>query len=206
MIQLRRFLALLLLATGVWLAVSLAGEISEIAAGAIFAAACSGALLLGAAYRRRQAAVGWAAAVFLLATPLLAAILPAATSSEESELGALWRPYDAAALTRDVAEGRVVFVHVTARWCLTCQANQRLVLDREPVRSLLAAPGIDAMRADWTRPDPRIAALLKRFNRYGIPFDAVFGPATPEGDPLSEILTSGAVGEALTRAAARPQS
>jgi suppressor for copper-sensitivity B len=57
------------------------------------------------------------------------------------------------------------------------------------------------MRADWTRPDNAIAAFLRGFGRYGIPFYAVYGPATPDGQPLSEILTPGEVLGALGRAA-----
>ena len=53
------------------------------------------------------------------------------------------------------------------------------------------------MQADWTRPDPAIAAFLRRFARYGIPFDVVFGPNAPEGKVLPELLTTGAVLSAL---------
>jgi suppressor for copper-sensitivity B len=57
------------------------------------------------------------------------------------------------------------------------------------------------MRADWTRPDAAIAAYLRSFGRYGIPFYAVYGPRTPGGQPLPEILTAATVLEALDRAA-----
>ena len=56
------------------------------------------------------------------------------------------------------------------------------------------------MRADWTRPDARIAAYLASFGRYGIPFNAVYGPKTPDGVALDEILTVSAVLEAISRA------
>ena len=46
------------------------------------------------------------------------------------------------------------------------------------------------MRADWTRPERRISAYLARFGRYGIPFNAVYGPGAPAGIALSEILTA----------------
>ncbi len=93
-----------------------------------------------------------------------------------------------------------MFVDVTAQWCLTCQANKRLVLDQAAVRESLGAPGIVAMAADWTRPDPIIAAYLKSYGRYGIPFNAVYGPSAPQGIPLSELLTPGDVLSALNRA------
>ncbi len=56
------------------------------------------------------------------------------------------------------------------------------------------------MRADWTSPDPEIAAYLEDFGRYGIPFNAVYGPALPRGMALPELLTRDAVLTAMDRA------
>ena len=85
-----------------------------------------------------------------------------------------------------------MFVDVTADWCLTCKVNERLVLDRAPVRARSDKPGVVAMRADWTRPNPAI-------ERY-LPASAVWAfrsmrlrPGGAGGPPLPELLTSGAV-------------
>jgi suppressor for copper-sensitivity B len=94
-----------------------------------------------------------------------------------------------------------VLVDVTADWCLTCKLNERLVLETGEVRRALDRPETVTMRADWTRPDPAIAAYLNRYGRYGIPFYAVYGPGAPGGLPLPELLTPGAVTEALADAA-----
>ena len=67
------------------------------------------------------------------------------------------------------------------------------MLDRDPIASLLASDGIVAMQADWTRPDPSISAYLERFNRFGIPFNAVYGPAAPNGIALPELLSTDAI-------------
>ena len=56
------------------------------------------------------------------------------------------------------------------------------------------------MIADWTRPDPVIAAYLAKFGRYGIPFNVVYGPQAPDGIPLPELLTESAVTDAVARA------
>jgi suppressor for copper-sensitivity B len=112
-----------------------------------------------------------------------------------------WRPFDLAAIAQLVDGGNVVFVDVTADWCITCQVNKSLVLERGEVREALSRPGVIAMRADWTRPDPVIADYLASFGRYGIPFDVVYGPSRPHGEPLPEILSTRAVSSALERAA-----
>ena len=59
------------------------------------------------------------------------------------------------------------------------------------------------MQGDWTRPDQTISDYLARYGRYGIPFNAVFGPGAPEGILLPELLTPGAVTDALDRAGAK---
>jgi suppressor for copper-sensitivity B len=111
-----------------------------------------------------------------------------------------WVGFDESAIAAHVAAGRTVFVDVTADWCITCQANKRLVLSRETVAERLFKGDIVTMRADWTRPDERIAAYLASFGRYGIPFNIVYGPKTPAGVPLPEILSEGAVLSALDAA------
>ena len=94
---------------------------------------------------------------------------------------ALGSPFQPERIPGLIAEGRVVFVNVTADWCITCKVNERVVLAREPVSARLADSQVVAMRADWTAPDEAIARYLAGFGRYGIPFDAVYGPGLPVG-------------------------
>jgi suppressor for copper-sensitivity B len=103
-----------------------------------------------------------------------------------------------------VAQGKIVFVDVTAVWCLTCKANELAVPDRAPVADRLQNSGVLAMRADWTRPDPTVATYLQSFGRYGVPLDVVYGPGAPAGIALPELLTPGAVMDAFERAAPNP--
>jgi len=60
-----------------------------------------------------------------------------------------------------------------------------------------------AMKADWTRADPRITEALTAFGRSGVPLYVVY-PRDPSRQPivLPQILTPGLVRDALTRAAA----
>lgn len=50
-----------------------------------------------------------------------------------------------------------------------------VVLDCTPVADRLHTPGVVAMRADWTRPEPRVTAYLQGFGRYGVPLNVVYG-------------------------------
>ena len=57
------------------------------------------------------------------------------------------------------------------------------------------------MKADWTLSDPGISAYLARHQRYGIPFNAVYGPGVPGGVMLPELLSRDSVLGALEKAA-----
>jgi suppressor for copper-sensitivity B len=114
-----------------------------------------------------------------------------------------WQAFDPQQIQRLVGEGKIVFVDVTAAWCLTCKVNEAAVLDRDPVAGRLFGPNVVAMRGDWTRPDPVLTRYLESFDRYGIPFNAVYGPGRPQGELLPELLSAGAVERALDHAAAR---
>ena len=103
------------------------------------------------------------------------------------------------------AEGRTVFVDVTADWCFTCKVNERLVLDTEPIAAGFAARGVIALKADWTNRDDRIAAYLASFGKYGIPFYAVYRPGSPP-QTLPEVLTREIVLEAFGPAAHPPEA
>ncbi|MCH1598242.1 MAG: thioredoxin family protein, partial [Pseudomonadales bacterium] len=137
--------------------------------------------------------------------PMVAAegLVRQAPSAKENGVGGIhWVSFDRSDIARRVSRGEVVFVDVTADWCLTCKANKALVLERDPVLSALNAENVTAMQADWTRPNEMIARYLEANNRYGIPFNAVYGPAAPTGIVLPEILSSDDVLSAVQAAAA----
>ncbi len=139
--------------------------------------------------------VALAGTALWLGVVLAAQISPAAPSSATS-----WVTFDETAIKALVAEGKVVFVDVTADWCITCKVNKAAVIERDPVATRLAQPGVIAMKADWTRPDPVISRYLAAFGRYGIPFNAVYGPKAPNGIALSELLSESEILAAMDKA------
>jgi suppressor for copper-sensitivity B len=197
MIVLRRVLGGALTATALWLAWVLAAESGGAAALAalVLIAAMPAALYL---LRRVQARTAVVAALLALAF-LIPAAVPAPPRAATVRDEGIWQPFDPGAIARLVSEGRTVFVDVTADWCLTCKLNERLAIDAPAVRRRLAAKGVVAMRADWTRPNARITRYLEGFGRFGIPFNAVYGPALPRGRALPELLTPDEVVSALDR-------
>ncbi|MDP7152481.1 MAG: protein-disulfide reductase DsbD family protein [Paracoccaceae bacterium] len=193
MIVLKLVLAVLLAITSAWLLFVLIG-LSGIKAGGVIVAGAVLALLLVVKSR-------WiGAAILSVATVVGIAMLPL-TETEVSGTGQIaWVEFDRPQIARLVSQGETVFVDVTADWCLTCKANKALVLERDPVLSVLNSDAVVAMQADWTQPDKRIGAFLESHDRFAIPFNAVFGPSAPQGIVLPEILTTTSVLEAIETA------
>ena len=111
-----------------------------------------------------------------------------------------WAVFDPTMIENHLATGKKVFVDVTADWCISCKVNKFLVLDTPVIKKLLNDKDMIAMQADWTQPDPQISAFLKKFMRYGIPFDVVYGSKFPNGKVLPEILTKSSVISAIKNA------
>ena len=125
---------------------------------------------------------------------------PAASTSAAS--GSLpEQPWSAERLASLQAEGRPVFVDFTAAWCITCQVNERTSLTTPAVLSAFSRTHAVYLKADWTRRDAAIAQALAEHGRAGVPLYLVYGKAGGEPQTLPQILTSGTVVAALTKAA-----
>lgn len=205
MVGMKRFLGVLLAATGLWLVTVIAAETGiDTAAGIAIAALLIGVVLAirnseGSRLARHGGKVAALLAAVIVAAPLLA---PAGVGDDARTLDdSIWQPFDQAEIQRLVADGKTVLVDVTADWCLTCQVNKGVVLNRDPVAGMLESGEVVGMKADWTRPSQEIADYLASFGRYGIPFNAVYGPRAPGGVVLPEILVTDTVLAAFEEAA-----
>lgn len=99
-----------------------------------------------------------------------------------------WQPLDAKKIPALVAQGKTVFVDVTADWCITCKANKVGVILQDPVYSHLQQADMVLMKGDWTTPSESVTGYLQSNGRYGVPFNIVYGPKVPAGIPLPVIL------------------
>ena len=111
-----------------------------------------------------------------------------------------WQPYTNEQIGQAIAEGKVVFIDVTADWCITCKANKIGVLLQQPVYQALAGSDVVRLRADWTTPNSLVSEYLQQNQVYGVPFNKVYGPAAPEGIALPTLLTSERVINAMEQA------
>ncbi|MEO0498083.1 MAG: protein-disulfide reductase DsbD domain-containing protein [Pseudomonadota bacterium] len=203
---LRKWLAVPLLATVVWL-----GWILWLQTGAggtiiLVSGLIAMALALTLVGRGKQASsralgtmtalmlgigVSWAATTQIPAVPIF-----------EHGGEAQWSPARVEELR---ASGTPVFVDFTAAWCITCKVNEAAVINTESFRQLLVEHNGRLLVADWTVQDPRITAVLERHGRAGVPlyllYPAHTGQADQPGEPtiLPQILTVEAVSAAFDK-------
>ncbi|MFA5041424.1 MAG: thioredoxin family protein, partial [Bdellovibrionales bacterium] len=203
MIVLRRFLGFALALTAAWLIWVMAAQITPTNASAFALLMVALTILLAL---RKQGASKKLATIGVLVVCSAAIILGIGgkiQSEGTSRTEPLWLQYNPATLRADIAEGKTVFLDVTADWCLTCVANKKFALSNEAVVQRLFHSDVIAMQANWTNPDPAISDLLHKYGRYGIPFNAVFGPGAPQGIVLPELLSPSLVLKALDDAAVK---
>ena len=143
-------------------------------------------------WHRGIAIVSGIAAATILGSALLR---PSMAASENLSASAFPTAKDGAALaysserlTSLQNDGGAIFLDVTADWCITCKANERLVLDTDLVKSTMADQHIRYMVADWTSRDAEVSRLLARYNRSGVPLYVYFPGGGKAPVVLPQIL------------------
>jgi thiol:disulfide interchange protein DsbD len=202
---LRQAVSVPIFATVIWLA----WVVAQAYGATILAALLASFLLLAIAgwFLGRWPARRWSAvvaALILIGVIAISVFAPAklAVASEISaapEASGLWQPWSEAAVSRSLAAGQPVFVDFTAKWCLSCQVNERVALDQPEVERAFQARNVVLMKADWTRHDEAITQALTALGRSGVPAYALNTPGQREPVLLPEVLTPSIVTDALEK-------
>lgn len=161
-------------------------------------------ILVGKVYGRKAFILMSGLSVFALGGSLIVGSVTADSWSTPIVDDLNWQRLDAQSIPSLVAEGKTVFVDVTADWCITCKANKIGVVLQDPVYSHLQQANVVTMRGDWTTPSDSVTDYLQRYGRFGVPFNIVYGPKHQEGIALPVILTSESVTQALNAANGTP--
>ncbi|MGO9636641.1 MAG: protein-disulfide reductase DsbD family protein [Terracidiphilus sp.] len=211
MVVLRQATSVPIFATVIWLAWVLAAAYGA----GVLAALLTSFLLLAIAgwFLGRWPAKRWATAV---ASLILLGVIALAIfgqrlvsdsagkaiqscSTNQDSASSAWQPWSAEAVSRFQYQGRPVFVDFTASWCLTCQVNERVALNRPEVQQAFQSANVVLLRADWTRHDEAITQALTALGRSGVPAYALYAPGETSPRLLPEVLTPGIVTDALAK-------
>jgi thiol:disulfide interchange protein len=205
---LKQWLAYPMYLTAAWLAWVFGGQRGLDALFVLMVAAIVLALGLWWFERQRYADGAWkkwlawgliatALAIGIAAWRMPAPAKTAAASDQRSE------PYSAARLAQLRAEGRPVFIDMTADWCITCKVNEKAVLHTQTFDKLLADTNAAYLVGDWTNQDEAISAVLEQFNAPGVPLYVVYPANGGPGVKLPQLLSDQIMHDALTEAAKR---
>ena len=100
-----------------------------------------------------------------------------------------WLDFNSKNISQVIANNEIIFLDITADWCITCKFNKVNVLNSQSVSDFFENQEITLIKADWTQPNEKIDKFLKKYNKFGIPFNAFYSTKFPDGIIMSEILT-----------------
>lgn len=130
---------------------------------------------------------------FLFILLIFSFLLPKYSAIEDKEYQAkvnnLWQKFEPEKIDLLVKSGKIVFVDITADWCITCKYNKYLVFSRQKTIKILSDPQIIAMRGDFTNYNPQIHDFLIKRKIPGIPYNVIFSPKFPDGLELPVLLS-----------------
>jgi len=110
-----------------------------------------------------------------------------------------WIKYSREDFDEILNKNDLVFVDVTADWCVTCQFNKQNVIYSDEIQKLFLDNEVLMVQADWTLPDDDVRDFLNENNKFGIPFNIFYGEKRPEGLVLPELLTKSSIRETLNK-------
>lgn len=185
-------LGLMMLASSFWLASLLSLHLGDAVAQVVMLVLVAVALALFVMKRQASSPLFWLVVIALSAfggyqvRGLLNA--PPDASAQNTVQAIPWQPLSEEAIGQALAQGKRVFVDISADWCVTCKVNEHRVLNQPDIIAALRQPDVVTLRGDWSQPSAMIADFLAKRNRYAIPFNAVYGPGLPDGEILSPLL------------------
>jgi len=93
---------------------------------------------------------------------------------------------------------QAVFINLTADWCITCLANEKLALSSDRFLDTLKQNNITYLKGDWTNYNPEITRLLNQHQRSGVPLYLFYPEEADTPMILPQLLTENIVIKAIS--------
>ncbi len=108
-----------------------------------------------------------------------------------------WYVFSEELFTKLSAEGKPVFLDIGAAWCKNCTTNEKTVLFTDDIMKQFADKGVVLLRGDFTKKDAALLAWIKKHDRAGVPFNALYIPGQ-EPYIFGELITKSEISNALS--------
>lgn len=141
-----------------------------------------GAWLFGKSQEHREAFVGKVSFLLFLIFFVLGGMItvssfqiPLRTEMKRLLFGRelTWEPYSEERLFHELEQGHTVLVNGSAKWCLTCQANE-IIFANESLKKYILEKGVVLLVADWTKQNAEVTEWLHSLGRNGVPTIAIY--------------------------------
>ena len=104
-----------------------------------------------------------------------------------------WIKFSPKKLDELIKDNYIVFVDITADWCITCQVNKFNTLESKIIQETFKKNDVKLLRADWTNKDDIIFAYMSSLGKFGVPLNIIYGPKDKFGKVLPEILSKNGI-------------
>ena len=111
------------------------------------------------------------------------------TTSTNSYSGPSYQAFDESKLEQLREQGLPAFVNMTAAWCITCLANERVALSSPEIKDFFEERNISYFKGDWTNQDKGISKYLAQFGRNSVPLYVYYPKNSGPPKVLPQILT-----------------
>ena len=91
-------------------------------------------------------------------------------------------------LQKLISQDEVIFLDITADWCITCKYNKIFILNDKKIKKLIQDKKITTLQLDWTKKSSAIEKFLFSKNRYGVPYNEIYSKKYFNGVLLPELL------------------
>ena len=85
-----------------------------------------------------------------------------------------WQPYNQEKIQSLINQNQKVFIDFSAKWCITCIANEKAVLNTQKFIQYAKEKNIHLFKADWTDYNPQVSQSINSYNRSGVPLYVYF--------------------------------
>jgi len=111
-----------------------------------------------------------------------------------------WVPFESRFIENQRESKQILFIDFTAQWCITCKANEHLVIETQEVAKAIRDNNVLALKADWTSGSKEVTQALQHFGGGGVPYYVVLSPGGRDVQVLPSILTKSMLIESIARA------